>query len=196
MVVKSKYRGNEIEFNSKGWVFSDTKILVSDNKSRECGNCGLEQTKEGHDACLGELPHLMNACCGHGNNKDAYIQLMNGSSIHGEDAILLIEIFKQFNYLEKTLKEMNIGQLGMIGVESASAGARLAMELIEKGERGIIIVAAGNVGKTTMSNPDSLMRAKEESIELIKKMDYTPIIKEIKPHNNRNIKRNNRKSTW
>jgi len=95
MTAKSKYRGNEIEYNGKDWIFSDTKELTKDNPHRACGNCGQKETKEGHDACLGELPIVMNACCGHGNNKDAYVQFWSGRDVKGEDAIIIIKMLKQ-----------------------------------------------------------------------------------------------------
>ena len=41
---------------------------------RLCGHCGKHNTKEGHDGCLGVIPDAMNACCGHGEINDAYIQ--------------------------------------------------------------------------------------------------------------------------
>lgn len=41
-----------------------------------CPFCARRKTPEGHDGCLGELPDpaIMNACCGHGDIEDAYIQ--------------------------------------------------------------------------------------------------------------------------
>ena len=40
-----------------------------------CGKCKKGPTKEGHDGCLGTLPGpIMNACCGHGSDSQAYIQ--------------------------------------------------------------------------------------------------------------------------
>jgi len=37
---------------------------------------------------LGELKGFMNACCGHGIAREAYIQFLDGFSIHGEDAVV------------------------------------------------------------------------------------------------------------
>jgi len=40
-----------------------------------CAICKLTPTPEGHDGCLGTLPGpIMNACCGHGRDSQAYIQ--------------------------------------------------------------------------------------------------------------------------
>ncbi len=45
-----------------------------------CDHCGLPDTPEGHDACLGTIPGAMNACCGHGDVKCAYIQYQAGDA--------------------------------------------------------------------------------------------------------------------
>lgn len=70
-----KLRGYEIEEVNGVWIYSDNKKPTKENwQKRPCGYCGLDFTKEGHDGCLGELPNVMNACCGHGEKSDAYIQ--------------------------------------------------------------------------------------------------------------------------
>lgn len=43
------------------------------NPDRKCGHCNLPNRSDGHDACLGELPGVMNACCGHGK-REPYVQ--------------------------------------------------------------------------------------------------------------------------
>lgn len=56
----------------------------------ECVKCGLGPTTEGHDGCLGTLPDtVMNACCGHGNDRQAYVQFWSGDDVRGADAIAL-----------------------------------------------------------------------------------------------------------
>jgi len=53
-----------------------------------CEKCKKPPTKEGHDGCLGTLKGaIMNACCGHGNDRQAYIQYWNGNRIAGAEAI-------------------------------------------------------------------------------------------------------------
>lgn len=57
---------------------------------KPCHHCGLRKTPEGHDGCLGTLPGegIMNACCGHGDTEDAYIQYWPGDRrIAGEEAV-------------------------------------------------------------------------------------------------------------
>lgn len=108
MSAKSKYRGNEIEYNGKDWIFSDTKEIVSKNKNRACGNCGKEKTKEGHDHCLGTLPNVMNACCGHGSEKEAYVQFAN-KWFGGKEALKIISKLKDMTEQEIKLRnEMKV----------------------------------------------------------------------------------------
>ena len=96
-MVHSKLRGNDIELIDGEWVYSDTKEATAFTfKGRPCGNCNEQNTIEDHDACLGTLPGLMNACCGHGEVNEVYIQLLDGVSIYGEDATLILNILKKY----------------------------------------------------------------------------------------------------
>lgn len=54
-----------------------------------CEKCNLAPTKDGHDGCLGTLDEslVMNACCGHGNDSQAYIQYWDGTDIRGKSAV-------------------------------------------------------------------------------------------------------------
>lgn len=47
------------------WLWEDTGEPIGDCR-RACLACGLMPTPEGHDACLGTLPGVSSACCGHG----------------------------------------------------------------------------------------------------------------------------------
>ncbi len=82
----SKHRGHEILPMGVRWVYGDTGGLVSDDPERDCGFCNLQQTPEGHDGCLGVLPGVMNACCGHGDDSTAYVQSFDGTCVRGEKA--------------------------------------------------------------------------------------------------------------
>jgi hypothetical protein len=88
-----KYRGNAIKAVDGLYVYTDTNKPVSQGE-RGCGKCGSFRTKDGHDNCLGGLPFVMNACCGHGNVSDAYVQFLDKSVVSGEDAVLVIKKFK------------------------------------------------------------------------------------------------------
>lgn len=98
-MVKSKYRGHEIEYVNGKWIYSDTKESVElTHQTRTCGYCGKYYTKEGHDGCLGALPGLMNACCGHGQENEAYVQFLDKSVIRGKDAIIILNILKEYGW--------------------------------------------------------------------------------------------------
>lgn len=78
------------------WIYEDTARLVSDDKDRPCGKCKLPNRDDDHDACIGELPNVMNACCGHGHGheKEAYVQFSK-DRIGGKEAIEYIENNKE-----------------------------------------------------------------------------------------------------
>jgi len=95
---KSYYRGREIrKTKSNTWIYSDTKTPVKLSKIRSCGYCNQFPTKEGHDACIGILNNVMNACCGHGKDDEAYIQFLNGVCIRGKEALIIIKKRSKIN---------------------------------------------------------------------------------------------------
>jgi len=49
-------------------------------------------TVDGHDACLGTLPDVAFACCGHGYTENAYVWFDDGTGLYHEKAI---EWFKE-----------------------------------------------------------------------------------------------------
>jgi len=63
MTARSFSRGWAIEFQN-GWIWSDTRKPIT--KERSCKRCKRFPTIEGYDACLGFLPGVKSACCGHG----------------------------------------------------------------------------------------------------------------------------------
>lgn len=71
---RATHRGHIMTETPQGWVYADTGRLVSEWPNRPCGHCHLPNRADGHDACLGELPGVTNACCGHGHAASAYIQ--------------------------------------------------------------------------------------------------------------------------
>ena len=66
-----------------------TPDMAGSGQRGVCVKCGLLPTPEGHDGCLGTLPEnvVMNACCGHGNEHQAYIQFWDRSCIRGVEAV-------------------------------------------------------------------------------------------------------------
>jgi hypothetical protein len=68
------YRGHQLVMRNGRLEYEDETLVPDARGNMPCGKCSIYNTPEGHDACLGTLPNAMNACCGHGNNDDAYIQ--------------------------------------------------------------------------------------------------------------------------
>lgn len=91
------YRGHKIWFDTRSscWRYVDSGQSVEDSPERCCGLCKQLRTPEGHDPCLGTLPGVMNACCGHGETSSAYVQFPDGSDIRGDEALEYFERAKQ-----------------------------------------------------------------------------------------------------
>ena len=66
------------------WVYEDDYSIA--DYDRPCTQCGMMPTKDGHDACIPNLPGVVFACCGHGNINDAYVMFRGGETIRGEVA--------------------------------------------------------------------------------------------------------------
>lgn len=88
MTVRSEWHGHKIILRGENWFYIDSEEAVASNPSRACKHCGKDATPEGHDGCLGTLPGVMNACCGHGIDEEAHIQFMDGSNLRGVAAII------------------------------------------------------------------------------------------------------------
>lgn len=84
-------RGYKIYKVGNEWFFDDTsQPTIETWMRRPCGYCGRHNTADGHDGCLGVLPKVINACCGHGQEDDAYVQFNDGSSVYGKEAINIV----------------------------------------------------------------------------------------------------------
>ncbi len=96
-------RGNKIIKIGEQWFFADNHEPVDTTwETKPCAKCTKGPTPEGHDHCLGTLPGLMNACCGHGSERSAYVQFLDGVSIHGPSATIILEELKQYNKDKET----------------------------------------------------------------------------------------------
>lgn len=88
-------RGHNIIMSNGVWVYADNGQPTENGyKVRPCGECGLPRTPEGHDRCLGTLPGVLNACCGHGDERSAYVQFADGNRLSGRDAVEAINTRK------------------------------------------------------------------------------------------------------
>lgn len=64
MTARAHSRGWPIHWTGSQWVYTDTQ--KPDDGRRPCRRCVQLPTSEGHDACMGSLPGVVSACCGHG----------------------------------------------------------------------------------------------------------------------------------
>ncbi len=67
------------------WVYEDNGARAGYGfEQRPCKRCGSTLNVSGKaDPCLGRLPGVDNACCGHGDPEAAYIRFTNGVTIRG-----------------------------------------------------------------------------------------------------------------
>jgi len=92
---RSNSRGHDVIYDevSEQWVYEDD--LSSASYERPCIRCGKMPTADGHDACIANLPGVINACCGHGID-EPYVMFKDKTVLRGEKA-------------EKWIKENNGG---------------------------------------------------------------------------------------
>lgn len=96
-MIHSKVRGNEVFFDKSGvWRYIEDNSICCNEKEKPCGYCDEYPTKEGHDSCLGILIGVMNACCGHGDINECYVQFLDGECIRGKDAKSILNILKKY----------------------------------------------------------------------------------------------------
>jgi hypothetical protein len=81
IMITGYKRGHKYSYEWKGLEFH-LKNPSPVSIEKPCIKCGKMPTKEGHDACLGTLPGVIAACCGHGV-EDGLILFENGVSIKG-----------------------------------------------------------------------------------------------------------------
>lgn len=82
MTVRGHHRGHSLIWVNSRWVYEDdgTEISANGGEVRSCIKCEtLFTLGEGEvDPCLGVLPGVDNACCGHGSRSQAYVRFTNG----------------------------------------------------------------------------------------------------------------------
>ncbi len=95
MFITGHLRGHPIYWDGLRWryVDNDEPTAIKTQAQRSCGVCNEPRTPEGHDPCLGTLPGVMNACCGHGNPKEAYVQIDSSREVRGSKALNYFKIY-------------------------------------------------------------------------------------------------------
>lgn len=76
MTVTATMFGHPIQWHEgeQVWLWEDTGLRVPGwgGEPRPCRQCGDLPTPEGDDPCIGHIPGVYSACCGHGV-EDGYI---------------------------------------------------------------------------------------------------------------------------
>lgn len=87
MSARAYFRGHEIINVDGQWVYADTLTPAGfSGEVRPCKKCGkvFNGSDSGQpDPCLGNLPGVDNACCGHGIKEEAYVRFTNGVILRG-----------------------------------------------------------------------------------------------------------------
>gem|GEM_PF-3553488 len=97
VAARARHRGHPIHWTGSRWAYTDWSdtTLTQYGRERPCVHCG--QQSDGPDHCLGELPHVRAACCGHGRPEDAYFIFHNGVEVRGEEAVVLQQCWQHTN---------------------------------------------------------------------------------------------------
>jgi hypothetical protein len=85
VTARAFHRGHPMSFVDGAWHYSDG-TRVSGDPERQCGHCNRPNSPEGHDPCIANLPDVITACCGHGDDGTAYVQFPGGVVVYGEAA--------------------------------------------------------------------------------------------------------------
>ena len=96
---RAYYRGHAayLDREREAWFYLDTDALVFSvengfRDARPCTFCDRKPTVEGYDPCIGFLPGVRSACCGHGVTPSYVVWdngvLTNGLGIDGRDDVV------------------------------------------------------------------------------------------------------------
>lgn len=81
MTATSFFRGHPLIWVEDKWVYEDdhADMPAQGGETRPCKKCGLVFPLGGVDPCLGMLPGVDKACCGHGVRLASYVRFENGT---------------------------------------------------------------------------------------------------------------------
>lgn len=80
MTARGYFRGHPLVWVNDRWVYEDNgaEIPTNGGEIRPCVKCGILFPLDNVDLCLGVLPGVDNACCGHGIRSNAYVRFIDG----------------------------------------------------------------------------------------------------------------------
>jgi hypothetical protein len=100
--------GNPITFIDGVWRYSDN-MEIADNP-RKCPKCGRVPTDNGHDACLGNIPGVFAACCGHGVYRGYKVLRSGGLKRPLDDVDIIAYVIFRIEDIEQWLLWKNKGK--------------------------------------------------------------------------------------
>jgi hypothetical protein len=71
-VIGTACRGHRVIDDGTGWKYDDGHPF---DDSRPCATCKVMHEEDGPDPCLGWLPGVDFACCGHGDPSYEYVKV-------------------------------------------------------------------------------------------------------------------------
>lgn len=78
------------------YLDDESLVMMTNGWDRPCAACNFTcSTKYGPDPCLGWLPNVEHACCGHGDVSQAYVILESDARYDGREAILVMQGLKE-----------------------------------------------------------------------------------------------------
>ena len=86
--ASSYFRGHPVYWDHTAWRYLDDDAPLPrwGGLVRPCAACGrVFENKP--DPCLGDLPGVEHACCGHGVPGKAYLRFSNGVVVRGFDTV-------------------------------------------------------------------------------------------------------------
>lgn len=143
----SYWRGHSIKLKDGRWVYDDDLSDVAGNGERPCGHCAKMNTEDGHDGCIGKLENVMNACCGHGNTSEAYVQYNDGRIVRKVAALLAQRKIRMKDPTTILTYSKHSEQVGVVVQGYTTDGTRIIALEFDKVVRGGLLMSTDSARK-------------------------------------------------
>ncbi|MGH1591146.1 hypothetical protein ACRBEV_25685 [Methylobacterium phyllosphaerae] len=78
---------DEVYWDNHTTYYADTHEPMDRDNPRPCAACRMPVVVGEPDPCIGTLPGVLGACCGHGGVESSYVCFENGFFLHGFNRI-------------------------------------------------------------------------------------------------------------
>ena len=153
------------------WRYDDTGDKIKEVPQRPCKNCEKATTKDGHDACIANLPGVKNACCGHGTGC-GYLHFDDNTTIYQKEQPRLYN-----QKLKELIGKRDAGELSEVFVAD-DKDKSWAIFRVSKGYGKCFVIELGGSDKkmfsrcdyrTKYSDPTVLKFGLEQAKDLIRR---------------------------